>query len=338
FYSGSLSHMFAHNFDGALSLIAEGDYADAKILSVRHALMVDPLFVLLGIGGAFWAVFSDDRNRKSVFAGISAFWMLPNLFFTPSAYQYFLMSIFPMFAITFGGWMDRLARTWLSRIPYHVQPQLVAAGMIGLMICPLIRFSKFINPSLGYQLEVVRLVDEITDETAKVFDGAGTQLTRHDAYPFHWVLWKGELNRYSRNEMPKILPELIQNRCDLVIDTYRVLKLPEDEKIQIREKFPVWWGPIRVPGFDSFFPIGQTPVEFELIHGGIYVTDQSDLVIDGRPWKSGGFLNRGRHTIAHHSNLQTRIQLRKKTRIDYRLSHLKPALRQHYLEPLGYQY
>ena len=52
------------------------------------------------------------------------------------------------------------------------------------------------------------------------------------------------------------------------------------------------------------------------MHDGNYQTEQTELLIDGKPWQSGEYLSKGKHTIALASGEPTRIQLRRTTKAD----------------------
>jgi hypothetical protein len=330
-FTGNLPHMFQHNFEGAWTLVLSSDYAKFRNRTILHALKYDPVFVVAGLLAATWAI-GTRRTRLTVFAGISTFWMIITLFLTPGPFQYYLTSVFPFFAVVIGGWAAHL-ETKLAEIrpPAQVRTR-VALALAVFAACPMIRFAKLLTPTIGYQLQVVRLIHQITDDNTSVFDGAGTQLNRPDAYPFHWVLWKGELERYAAgadergednvsDSMPRIFPLLVENKCELVVDTYRVARLPKEDQTLLFANFVTWWGPIRVPGFDSINSVGREPIEFELMHAGEYESEQANLIIDGKPWVSGGPLTAGFHTIALAKEEPQRVRLRRITKAE----HLKPT-------------
>ena len=101
-----------------------------------------------------------------------------------------------------------------------------------------------------------------------MFDGAGTLVTRPDAYPFHWVLWQPELAAYRAGKLPPLIPTLRENKCRLLIDTYRVRALTAEDRRQLQTHFVQLWGPLSVPGYDSIDEIGAVPHEFELWYDG----------------------------------------------------------------------
>ena len=266
-FIGSLDYMFKHNFEGALKLALASDYVAWRSQTIRHAIFCDPAFVILGAVGGIWAI-TRCRTRLACFAGVSAFWMIATLYLTPGPFQYYLTSVFPFFAVVIGGFLAHaVSKIAETKSPDQTQ-RIIIIGLVVYATFPLIRFSKFLKPSIGYQMQVVGLVNQITDENTTVFDGAGTQLNRPDAYPFHWVLWKGELERYARRDeieqgkMPDLFPLLRKNECELVIDTYRVSNLPAEDRSLIDSNFVTWWGPIRVPGFDSISEVHRGVCSF----------------------------------------------------------------------------
>ena len=293
--TGSLADLIQHNFLGAWGLVESGDYDNWRSITLRRGFACDMGFVVLGVAASVWAI-GSERSRSSRFIGFSASWMLVSLFLTPGPFHYYLLSVFPMYAVAIGGFLQSAQDRWASDAQHEQQPVLVVTAVICFMIFPLARLSRFVVPTMSYQNSVLRLASQITGPESRVFDGAGTLVNRSDAYPFHWVLWKGEIQRYRAGLLPSILPALRQNQCALVLDTYRLAGLPEQEQAVIRTHFVPWWGPIRVPGFEA--AIGDEAVEFELWQDGEYVANRQDLLVDGKPMTSPRFLEAGKHTIA----------------------------------------
>jgi len=351
-YVGSLSHMFQHNFEGAWSLVLSGDYAAWRNWTILHALRSDLLFVVIGLIAAVWCL-DKKSTRLARFAGASALWMVVTLFLTPGPFPYFLISIFPFFAIVIGGWLACQENALKARSATTREKRLIVLGAVVYVALPLARFAKFIHPTVNNQIEVVRLVNELTEQGSTVFDGAGVQLNRPDAYPFHWVLWKGELQRYAAGAsderkqpgdsslsepMPRIFPLLWKNKCEVVIDNYRLANLPTSDRKLIEQHFVPWWGPIRVPGFNSIDAVGTEQVTFELNFDGAYASNQKNLLIDGKPWKSGDVLAQGSHTVALSAGSPARVTLQRATNAD----HLRPATDdidpKRFLQYYGYGY
>ena len=352
-YIGSLSHMFQHNFEGAWALVLSGDYAAWRNWTILQACRSDLLFVVFGLIASVWSI-SQSGTRLGRFAGASAVWMAGTLFLTPGPFPYFLTSVFPFFAVSIGGWLSQLEITSNNRQLIPRERQLIMLVAVLYVAFPLTRFAgKFIQPTISRQIQVVRLVNAITDSDSTVFDGAGVQLNRPDAYPFHWVLWKGELQRYaaispaedkqidsdsSHKPMPKIFPLLMENKCEVVIENYRLAKLPAEDRRQIERRFVPWWGPIRVPGFDSIVPVGTDPVSFDLSFEGDYVSNLEHLLIDGKPWASGESLQEGLHTIALSNGQPARVTLQRMTKADQlrpATDHIDPK---RFLQYYGYGY
>ncbi len=209
-----------------------------------------------------------------------------------------------------AGWRacEPLWRAWVAAAP--TRRRWVVVGVVaGCALFPVLRLSRLLRPTNGYQIEVLGLAQAVTDKTTPVFDGAGSLLTRPDAYPFHWVLWETERRKLRSGELPPLLTTLRQNGCRLVIDTYRLRDLPAGDRAALEQHFVPFWGPLRVPGWDSFEPVGLEPVRCELWHDGLYAANRADLLVDGQSMTAPRHLTAGWHTVAVASG-SGRVQLR----------------------------
>ena len=290
---GSLASLIDRNFGAAWDLTVSDSYFLWCWTTLSQALVRDLGFVVLAVLATRWAM-TRKRDRTQAFVTLASLWMLLTLFLTPGPFPYYLLSVFPLFAVAIGGF---LATSYVME--NKLKNEMVLAGCLALYLAfPLLRMTTLAKPTSPYQFRVVRLAGELTDPTTAVFDGAGALVTRPDAYRYHWVLWVSELRKYREGRLPPLVDTLRQNDCRLVVDTYRLDRLPEADVEALHRQFVSLWGPIRVPGYDSTEPVGERPVEFELWYDGLYEVNQPGVLVDGQPVEDTVRLSRGRHTLA----------------------------------------
>jgi 4-amino-4-deoxy-L-arabinose transferase-like glycosyltransferase len=315
--NGSLHELIDQNFFGgnAWGIVKTDHYGKWRSWTLHCAVRDDAGFVLLSLAACVWAS-GSGRSRSQFFICASAMWMLLTLFFTPGPFSYYLLGVYPLFAIAIGGLLASLSakvRTQSAKRRWY-RP-LVALAIVFYALFPLWRMTRFIWPTNRYQLAVLRVATQLAPPGTRVFDGAGTMVTRPDAFPFHWVLWHSELRAYREGKLPPLLPALRENDCRLLIDTYRVRGLTADDKRDLQTHFVRLWGPLCVPGFDSLEPIGQEPQEFELWYEGLYRADRSDAVVDGELMNGPRRLAAGPHTLSLRSG-SARVRLYKLDGVD----------------------
>ncbi len=307
----SLPDLIQNNFVGSCAWgLVETDYYRAwRIVTLRRLVVHDAGFVVLAVVACLWGI-RGERSRSQCFITLSAVWMLLTLFLTPAPFAYYLLSVLPLFAVATGGFLAaRLGPNRFTLGDTTLQRLSTGAAIACFLAFPLMRMTKFVSPTNRYQLEVLRLAQDLTSSQTRVFDGAGTMLTRPDAYPFHWVLWQPELAAYRAGKLPPLVPTLRKNDCRLLIDTYRVHALQPADRRQLQTQFVRLWGPLRVPGYDSIDAIGENPREFELWYDGEYVASQPDVLVDGEPMSQPRRLTAGRHQISL-SKGRARVTLR----------------------------
>jgi hypothetical protein len=312
-WNHSLLDLLDHNFLGSCAWgIVETNYYRAwRTVTLQRAVRFDAGFVLLALIAGIWVV-RRERTVSQRFIGASAIWMFLTLFLTPGPLAYYLTSVFPLFAVAIGGLLAAaLDNPSSPGILTGLRWRTVAtvAAVACYLVFPLSRMSKFVRPTNRYQLDVLRVANQWFAPQTRVFDGAGTLLTRPDAYPFHWVLWRPELAAYAAGHLPPLVPTLRRNGCRLVIDTYRVRALPTDDRRLLQTQFVRLWGPLNVPGYDSIDDVGQEPRAFELWYDGLYKANRPDVLVDGQPMGSARQLSAGRHEMSLPA-ARARVQLR----------------------------
>jgi hypothetical protein len=298
--NGSLGDLLHHNLlgDNAWGLVAADHYGKWRAWTIRCGVSHDVGFVVLALLACFWGT-GQQRRREQCFIALSALWMLATLYLMPGPFNYYLLSIFPLFAVTIGGWLaDQAARARARGFGMRTWHRMaVAVGIAAYLFFPLSRMTRFICPTNTYQLQVLRVAGKMVPPGTPVFDGSGALVTQPDAYPYHWVFWKPVRAAYRAGKLPPLVPSLRENGCRLLIDTYRVRRLRHEDRQQLYTHFARVWGPLGVPGFDSLEPIGEEPREFELWYDGLYRASRSGVVVDGEPLTEPRRLLAGRHTI-----------------------------------------
>ena len=311
--SGSWGELWLHNFSGTWGLISDSPYQDDRSVTIKMHWLRDTGFCVLAIMSLV-SGFRRRLGRGHQFVLLTCVWMSVTLFLTPGPFPYYMMSILPMFAIAIGGWAASvLMDSSPAADPSRWKSWLILPLAVVLLLPPLIRLQHLRHVTVGFQKTVVRLGQQLTDESTSVFDGAGILLNRPDAYPFHWVLWISERERLAAGELPPLIETLKHNQCRLVIDNFRTQSLPADVRTELERQFVSLWGPFRVPGFDSLHPIDTTPQTFELWYDGIYQPNRDDILIDGVPLREPKFLTAGNHTVSV-TNGQGRVKLADVTR------------------------
>lgn len=291
---GSLDAMIAHNFVGAAGLTASDPYASWRPVTMRHTLARDTGFVLLGALSLAWALGwwrASTRTQRLITA--SALWIAASFFFTPGPFHYYLLSVFPMIAVTAGGFLDAQR---LAPDASGARRAIVAALVVLYAVPPVVRLAKFAPPTNGFQKEVIGLAARITDPGTPVFDGVGALVQRPDAYGFHWILWADELRRYAQGDLPPLVATLRAGGARLVLQTYRIERLPKSDLAALFHQFPRLWGPLRVAGYDSGDArVGPEAHSFELWYDGMYDVVPEGTEIDGAPAVGPVRLRAGRH-------------------------------------------
>ena len=312
--SGAWDYLVQHNFVGAWALVQQAPYAGFRRFTLWAAWNARR--------GFRRAVESGTAGRLEGAAGPSAplhrataLWMLATLLLTPGPFPYYLLSVFPLFAVLVAGWLARCQPRWIDWVAAAPSTRrwLITAAVVWFALFPLLRLTRLLRPTNRYQIEVLGLAHTVTDSTTPVFDGAGSLMTRPDAYPFHWVLWESERRRLRSGQLPPLVATLRQNGCRLVIDTYRLHDLPPAERAELDRHFVSFWGPIRLPGWDSQQPVGRQPVRFELWYDGLYEANRPDVLLDDQPLSVPRRLAAGWHTVSLGSGAG-RVQLRDTSR------------------------
>ena len=296
---GALLDLIRHNFGGAWGLVQEAPYAAVRWRTAANVVIRDPGFVRL-VAASLFAAFGVGENRRShLFLVGTALWMAFSFFLTPGPFPYYMLHVFPLFAVITGGWIDRI-QTDPSRgaqgTPRWGGNRLVVYVAL-LAVFPVIRMAKFVYPTITNQFRVIMVASQLTTPETRVFDGAGALIRRPDAYPFHWVLWASEINKLHAGQLPPLIPTLRENECRLVIETYRVHSLPLSDRQVLNQQFVRLWGPLRVPGYDSLTPINSDKQTFELWYNGVYKSNKPELIIDGLPMEKPRFLEAGWHSM-----------------------------------------
>ncbi|MEO8275539.1 MAG: hypothetical protein ABI639_04925 [Thermoanaerobaculia bacterium] len=276
-WGGNLSELLRHNFAGAAQLSVADPYKEFRPIVARHLLLRDTGFVLLSVFAVTWALRQGaGASRSTRYVLLSAVWGAATFFLTPGPFHYYLLSVLPMFVVLNAGYLAQRG-IWPAR-------SLAWMGIASLFVGPpAIRLWQFLRPTNAIQIEVVRVASALSQPGTPVFDGAGLLIRRPDAYPFHWVLWIPELQRYRRGELPPIPAAVRAGGAKLVLLSYRLDGLPTRDLKELLRQFPRLWGPICVPGFDSG-PAGKAPlgpIPFELWYEGDYEIQPASARIDG---------------------------------------------------------
>lgn len=300
--SGAWGALMEHNFAGAWSLLRAAPYQRFRSFTLWTLVTRDTGLLLLTIV-AWMQSYRAVETAERRWVLLSGLWMLFTLLVTPGPFPYYLLSVLPVWVLACGGLLARIAPLGLTSVRQTLANRGWAAGwvacLVGLyLLMPFHRLGRFVVPTQGYQREVIQLAHQLTDQTTRVFDGAGSLLNRPDAYPFHWVLWEGERQKLRDGLLPPLLPTLRAHQCELVIDNYRTRDLPEDDRRLLQQQFVRLWGPLRIPGFDSLSDVPSQGRVMELWYDGVYEANRDDLVIDGKPFQAPGSLTAGLHHVA----------------------------------------
>jgi hypothetical protein len=296
---GAFSDLLRHNFGGAWGLVQEAPYAAARWKTAVKAVVHDPGFVRLAVASLFAALGVSGNRRSHLFLVGAALWMVFSFLLTPGPFPYYMLHVFPLFAVITGGWISHIP-TNLSNgaqgTPRWGGKRFIVY-LVVIAVSPAIRIAKFVYPTITDQLRVITVASQITAPETRVFDGVGSLIQRPDAYPLHWVLWTSEIDKLYAGQLPPLIPTLRANECRLVIETYRVYNLPLSDRQVLNQQFVRLWGPLRVPGYDSITPINSEKRTFELWYNGIYKSNRPELLVDGLPMEKPRFLEAGWHSM-----------------------------------------
>jgi len=337
-FAGTLQALIEHNFTGAWALVREDPYAATRWRTVLNVLVRDPAFVCLSVAALAGAKAVRTNRRAHVFLIGASVWMALSFLLTPGPFPYYMVQVFPLWAVVIGGWLDRVEGRSSERGLVFWRSQWAAVGLVLSIVFPAMRMTHFVRPTIANQLRVIRASSELLSPESRVFDGAGALIRQPDAYPFHWVLWAGEIAKLEAGQLPPLIPALRENQCQMVIETYRVRNLPQDERTALDHQFVRVWGPLRVPGYDSVQPIGGgETVEFDLWYPRVYESSHPQLIVDGVAMGQPRFLPAGRHVMSL-AGVPERVRL-----VDARIARLAEGLGddidpRDFLDRYGYGY
>ena len=97
-HSGAWDYLVQHNFVGAWALVQEAPYAVFRSFTLRAAWTRDGGFVLLS-SLAVLTAWKGPHDRRHGFVLATALWMMVTLLLTPGPFPYYLLSVFPLFAV-----------------------------------------------------------------------------------------------------------------------------------------------------------------------------------------------------------------------------------------------
>lgn len=259
-------------------------------------------FVLLALTGLGVATYRWVRREPEALALeqplLVAWASCAGLLINPFPFPYFHVSIVPPLAL-----LAALTLPWPSpRGRGARQLALTVALVVAAAVTSAPRLLEKAAPSMSYQLEHLRRVQEWTEPDDAVFDLTGLYF-RRDAYPI-WFMTGVMLQRYRAGLYPPLIPALRANQPAIVMLNYRTAALPAHDRAFLNEHFVHAWGNLLVHGFDlAGLAAGETrTIEALGTRRFRWTGAPGAIEVDGEPFVEGS-LAAGPHRVRARADI-----------------------------------
>ena len=207
------------------------------------------------------------------------------LFLHKAKFPYFFVMSIPLLAVFISFQMQ----TFLSKSKLLFISIVIAVSLIPLFL------SLFLwKKTASYQFELIKAAEKCLDPGDSYFDGIGMVFLRPKASQLN--LTRRNISEYYHGKYPRLIQELKNKQCKLIISNYRIKKLKEPENSFINNNYiQIPKAPhILIPG--KILPRDKSNFEIN-IEGNYILLKSSDvkIKIDGREVNDKIYLSRGMH-------------------------------------------
>lgn len=226
-------------------------------------------------------------KRHDILMCINVLGLLAIIFLHKAKFPYFFLLIIPL-----------LASFTAIHLPMHLKKGLLHiffVTIVSVSAYPIYLSERIWWKSAAYQNEIIRACESYLLPSETYFDGIGMVFMREKAA--HFDMTVRNITEYYHGSYPRIVPQLIDKQCKLIIDNYRMKKLSGIEREFILNNYvPIPQNPhhILIPGK----VLRPEHNEFEISIEGPYQiidTGNSRLLIDDKPVITSVHLFKGKH-------------------------------------------
>ncbi|MCI0416999.1 glycosyltransferase family 39 protein [bacterium] len=272
-------------------------------------------FLLLAFAGIYLSV-SDREHRKAALYRTRSLLLVPGLFLLgllifvlPATFSQSALTFVPILALYAGiAWQKSVA--WQSRFTIRnfllLSFTLTTALIIPVTVLFLRNSFAITNTE---QFDRIRYILKNTKQGEEIFDGNASYIFRPQTY-YYGALVEGIRYKIDRGEIrDSIIDALKEHSCRIVIYDDRVSDLPEPVQNFIRANYlPVGQFEIFVAGKElSAENLSHNRaafwIELPLVYS-IHAGKDVSLKVDGKPYQTPVFLDRGEHHLVSDKVLQ----------------------------------
>ena len=273
----------------------------------------NPVFWILSISSIVFFVFRYHSRTARILANYGGFLLLLG-FWHRQPWPYFFVLLIPTCYVLLAALFDELYSRKALLDSSLFRAAVVCIILAGILI-PLQRLPVNLDRDNGFQRYMIEVSEELLEED-EVYLAGVPLLTqhRHISRPASWLDNLRLLRLREQKDFGDIIEEIRNSKLKLIIENYRIKKLPPALKDYLNSQYMMLTGNIMI-----YAPLiaGQTS-QVSLSFSGEYLvmgTDEASVIVDGKTVIAGPltppaqriYLHEGMHEF--QANQPFRLQL-----------------------------